>query len=91
MNTRVRPSTGFCVPVQILIKVVNVPKRGKGNIVVVTFKASPDFIQKIDIYAVNHNMHRSEVIRMALEEFLATHKNNNTNISTRVEKGRRIW
>jgi len=40
---------------------------------VVTFKIDEEFLQKIDNYAMNHRMHRAEVIRQALEEFFKNH------------------
>ena len=40
---------------------------------VITFKIDEDLLQKLDKYAINHKLNRSEVIRQALMEFLRPH------------------
>ncbi len=37
---------------------------------VVTFKIERYLLDLLDLYAMNHNMHRSEVIRFAIQRFL---------------------
>jgi metal-responsive CopG/Arc/MetJ family transcriptional regulator len=37
---------------------------------VITFKVNRSFLEKLDLYAKNNRMYRSEVIKKALEEFL---------------------
>ena len=41
---------------------------------VVTIKMDPSELELIDMYAARHNISRSEVIRMAISEFLARHR-----------------
>jgi len=41
---------------------------------VVTIKIDPSELELIDMYASKHKISRSEVIRMAISEFLARHK-----------------
>lgn len=37
---------------------------------VVTFKIDEDLLQKLDVYAINKRLSRSDVIREALERYL---------------------
>jgi len=37
---------------------------------VVTFKCEPQLLELLDLYAINHNMARSEVIRLAIERLI---------------------
>ena len=36
----------------------------------VTFKIEEDLLEKLDVFALNHKLDRSTVIRMAIVEFL---------------------
>ena len=42
---------------------------------VITFKIEEDLLQKLDKYAMNHKLNRSEVVRLAIREFLSNHTN----------------
>ena len=37
---------------------------------VVSFKIEPSLLEKLDLYAINHGMQRSEVIRLAIERLI---------------------
>jgi len=39
---------------------------------VITFKLEEELLQKLDLYAINSGVTRSEVIREALKEYLGT-------------------
>ncbi|ARM76498.1 ribbon-helix-helix protein, CopG family [Acidianus manzaensis] len=39
---------------------------------VITFKAEDDLLQKLDLYAVNKRLSRSEIIRDAIKKYLET-------------------
>jgi len=41
---------------------------------VVTFKIEEYLLERIDSYAVNNNLDRSSLIRMALKEYLENHE-----------------
>ena len=57
---------------------------------IIVFKADEDLIIKMDTYAMNHRMYRSEVIRLALEKFLKEELEKETNPKARVEKIMRL-
>jgi len=57
---------------------------------VIVFKADEDLIIKMDTYAINHRMYRSEVIRLALQKFLQEELEKETNPKARVEKIMRL-
>jgi hypothetical protein len=57
---------------------------------VIVFKADEDLIIKMDTYAMNHRMYRSEVIRLALQKFLQEELEKETNPKARVEKIMRL-
>jgi len=57
---------------------------------VIVFKADEDLIIKMDTYAMNHRMYRSEVIRLALQKFLKEELEKETNPKARVEKIMRL-
>jgi len=57
---------------------------------VIVFKANEDLIIKMDTYAMNHRMYRSEVIRLALQKFLQEELEKETNPKARVEKIMRL-
>ncbi len=40
------------------------------DLTVITVKVTNDIAKRIDLYAMNHRMYRSEVVRMAILEFL---------------------
>jgi len=45
----------------------------KGNdkgLVIATFKASPDLLELLDVYALKHRLSRSEAIRKAIVEMI---------------------
>jgi len=42
---------------------------------VITVKIDEDFLKEVDKYAINHKLNRSEVIRLAVREFLSNHTN----------------
>ena len=37
---------------------------------VVTFKVEADLLEQLDVYAMNHNLNRSEAIRLAMRKLL---------------------
>ena len=53
---------------------------------IIVFKADEDLVVKMDTYAMNHRMYRSEVIRLALQKFLQEELEKETNPKARVEK-----
>ena len=53
---------------------------------VITFKVEEDLLQKLDKYAMNHKLNRSEVVRLAIIEFLDNHARNKENDEVKVEK-----
>ena len=56
---------------------------------VVTIKIDPSELELVDMYAARHNISRSEVIRMAISEFLARHRNEwDTQVKIKIEKMR---
>ena len=57
---------------------------------VIVFKADEDLITKMDTYAMNHRMYRSEVIRLALQKFLEEELKRETNPNARIEKIMRL-
>ena len=57
---------------------------------VIVFKADEDLIIKMDTYAMNHRMYRSEVIRLALRKFFEEELKRETNPKARVEKIMRL-
>jgi len=57
---------------------------------VIVFKADEDLVVKMDKYAMNHRMYRSEVIRLALQKFLQEELEKETNPKARVEKIMRL-
>jgi hypothetical protein len=57
---------------------------------VIVFKADEDLIIKMDTYAMNHRMYRSEVIRLALQKFLQEELEKETNPKARIEKIMRL-
>ena len=57
---------------------------------VIVFKADEDLVVKMDKYAMNHRMYRSEVIRLALQKFLQEELEKETNPEARVEKIMRL-
>jgi len=57
---------------------------------IIVFKADEDLIIKMDTYAMNHRMYRSEVIRLALQKFLQEELEKETNPKARVEKIMRL-
>jgi len=57
---------------------------------VIVFKADEDLIIKMDTYAINHRMYRSEVIRLALQKFLQEELEKETNPKARIEKIMRL-
>ena len=44
----------------------------------ITVKIPEDLLEKIDKYAKEHNLNRSDVIRLAIEEFFRPHTNTYT-------------
>ncbi|ARQ96482.1 hypothetical protein [Sulfolobus islandicus rod-shaped virus 10] len=42
---------------------------------VITVKIDEDFLKEVDKYAMNHKLNRSEVVRLAIREFLSNHAN----------------
>ena len=57
---------------------------------IIVFKADEDLVVKMDKYAMNHRMYRSEVIRLALQKFLKEELEKETNPKARVEKIMRL-
>ena len=57
---------------------------------IIVFKADEDLVVKMDKYAMNHRMYRSEVIRLALQKFLQEELEKETNPKARVEKIMRL-
>jgi metal-responsive CopG/Arc/MetJ family transcriptional regulator len=57
---------------------------------IIVFKADEDLIIKMDAYAMNHRMYRSEVIRLALQKFLKEELEKETIPKARVEKIMRL-
>ena len=57
---------------------------------IIVFKADEDLVVKMDTYAMNHRMYRSEVIRLALQKFLQEELEKETNPKARVEKIMRL-
>ena len=53
---------------------------------IIVFKADEDLITKMDMYAINHRMYRSEVIRLALQKFLEEELEKETNMKAKIEK-----
>ena len=41
---------------------------------VLSFKIDEDLLEKLDLYAINHRLNRSYVIRLAIVEFLERHE-----------------
>ena len=37
---------------------------------VVTFKIEEELLEQVDLFAINHKLYRSEVIRLAIQRFL---------------------
>jgi metal-responsive CopG/Arc/MetJ family transcriptional regulator len=37
---------------------------------VVTFKIEEELLEQVDLFAINHKLYRSEVIRLAIQKFL---------------------
>jgi len=54
----------------------------------VAFKVDEVFLEKLDAYAIRHNLNRSVVIRMALEKLLNDEKD--TVLRIKVEKGKKL-
>ena len=52
----------------------------------VTFKIEPDLLELLDLYAINHNLNRSEAIRKAIETFVKGEVEKNTVPTAKVEK-----
>jgi metal-responsive CopG/Arc/MetJ family transcriptional regulator len=42
----------------------------EGSMRVITFKAEEDLVTKLDLYAINRRISRSEIIREALKRYL---------------------
>jgi len=57
---------------------------------VIVFKADEELITRIDTYAMNHRMYRSEVIRLALQKFFEEELKRETNPKAKVEKIMRL-
>ena len=53
---------------------------------VISIKIPEQLLAELDNYATNHKFHRSEVIRLAIIEFLDNHARNKENNEVRVEK-----
>jgi len=53
---------------------------------VMSIKVDEKFLDEIDKYAVNHRLYRSEVVRLALTEFLDKHKEDKEIDQSTVEK-----
>ena len=53
---------------------------------IITIKVNENFLQKIDRYAVNNRLSRSEVVRLALEKFLENYTENKENNEVRIEE-----
>jgi len=57
---------------------------------IIVFKADEDLITKMDAYAMNHRMYRSEVIRLALQKFFEDEEKKEKELKARVEKIMRL-
>jgi metal-responsive CopG/Arc/MetJ family transcriptional regulator len=53
---------------------------------VISIKIPEKLLDEIDKYAVNHGFYRSEIIRLAIIEFLDNHTKNKENDKAKVEK-----
>ena len=53
---------------------------------VISIKIPEKLLDELDNYAMNHRFHRSEVVRLAIIEFLDNHVRNKENDEVRVEK-----
>jgi metal-responsive CopG/Arc/MetJ family transcriptional regulator len=53
---------------------------------ILSIKIEEDFLDKVDRYAINHKLYRSDVVRQALAEFLKNHAGDNEDYEARVEK-----
>jgi len=53
---------------------------------VITVKLEEDLLNKLDSYAENHNLYRSDVVRNAIIEYLMKHLENKENQELKVEK-----
>jgi len=45
------------------------------NVRVITFKIEEDLLEKLDLFAVNNKLYRSEVVRDAIKFYLSNYKN----------------
>jgi len=57
---------------------------------VIVFKADEELITRMDTYAMNHRMYRSEVIRLALQKFFEEELKRETNPKAKIEKIMRL-
>ena len=51
----------------------------------ISFKIEPELLNKLDNYAENNGLHRSDVIRMAIIEYLEKHVKDNQNKEIKIE------
>jgi len=51
----------------------------------ISFKIEPELLSKLDNYAENNGLHRSEVIRDAIIEYLEKHTKDNGNKEIKIE------
>ena len=51
----------------------------------ISFKIEPELLNKLDNYAENSGLHRSEVIRDAIIEYLEKHVKDNQNKEIKIE------
>jgi len=52
---------------------------------VITVRLEEDLLNKLDNYAMNYGLHRSEVVRNAITEYLEKHVKDNGNKEVKVE------
>jgi len=53
---------------------------------VISIKIPEKLLDELDNYAMNHRFHRSEVVRLAIIEFLDNHVRNKENDEVKIEK-----
>jgi len=53
---------------------------------IISIKIPEKLLDELDNYAMNHRFHRSEVVRLAIIEFLDNHAKNREDKETKIEK-----